>query len=221
MEAGRLMSKTLPPKINLHEGREGRREKGRGGRERRRKGTSLSTGTEGKESLRFNGIKTAQFLEGAACSGIAADRAATLSASSAHRTGAGGFFAQMVFGRRKRVCAMVQKDDGTVQRCEISDESTNHVLLMGERFLSPGSDLSAYTHTQLPLPVSTTAPMDVKWAFIFFIFLGGGGILGGCVIYGDGVLCRFSTISLFQQGARHLPGRFWGGGLYIKGRHDA
>ena len=45
------MSKTLPPKINLHEGRERRRER-KGGREggRRRKGKSLSTGTEGKES---------------------------------------------------------------------------------------------------------------------------------------------------------------------------
>lgn len=50
MEAGQLMSKTLPPKINLHEGRE--REGGRKGEEggRRRKGKSLSTGTEGKES---------------------------------------------------------------------------------------------------------------------------------------------------------------------------
>lgn len=37
------MSKTLPPKINLHEGRERRREKGRGGREEE----------EGKEP--FNG----------------------------------------------------------------------------------------------------------------------------------------------------------------------
>lgn len=43
------MSKTLPPKINLHEGRERRREKGRGGREEE-EGKSLSTGTEGKES---------------------------------------------------------------------------------------------------------------------------------------------------------------------------
>lgn len=33
MEAGQLMSKTLPLKINLHEGRERRREKGSGGRE--------------------------------------------------------------------------------------------------------------------------------------------------------------------------------------------
>lgn len=49
-EAGQFVSKTLPPKINLHEGRG-----------RRKKGTSLSAGTEGK-SLRFNGIKTAHSL---------------------------------------------------------------------------------------------------------------------------------------------------------------
>lgn len=49
MEAGQLMSKTLPPKINLHsEEREGGRKGVEGGR--RRKGKSLSTGTEGKES---------------------------------------------------------------------------------------------------------------------------------------------------------------------------
>lgn len=59
MEAGQLMSKSLPPKINLHEGREKQRERERGGR--RRKGKRLSAGTEG-QSLRFNGIKTAQFL---------------------------------------------------------------------------------------------------------------------------------------------------------------
>lgn len=46
MEAGQLMSKTLPPKINLHEGRR-ERERREGGR---RKGKSLSAGTEGKES---------------------------------------------------------------------------------------------------------------------------------------------------------------------------
>lgn len=48
MEAGQLMSKTLPLKINLHEGRERRSERGREGG--RRKGKSLSTGTGGKES---------------------------------------------------------------------------------------------------------------------------------------------------------------------------
>lgn len=31
MEAGQLMSKSLPPKINLHEGREKEREEGGGG----------------------------------------------------------------------------------------------------------------------------------------------------------------------------------------------
>ncbi|CAB1414969.1 unnamed protein product [Pleuronectes platessa] len=153
MEAGRLMSKTLPPKINLHEGREGRREKGSGGRERRRKGTSLSTGTEGKERLRFNGIKTAQFLEGlpARDRGGPCQSGKRISAVfflggggvQAHRTGAGGFFAQMVFSRRKSAVQWFGKGDGTVQGCEISDESTGHVLLMGERLLSPGSDLSA------------------------------------------------------------------------------
>lgn len=61
MEAGQLMSKTLPPKINLHseerekEGERERREGG-GGRER-----AFQRGQKGK-SLRFNGIKTAQFL---------------------------------------------------------------------------------------------------------------------------------------------------------------
>lgn len=54
------MSKTLPPKINLHEGREKERERerreGGGGRER-----AFQRGQKGK-SLRFNGIKTAQFL---------------------------------------------------------------------------------------------------------------------------------------------------------------
>lgn len=40
------MSKTLPPKINLHEGREKEGEKREEGGSR--KGNSLSTGTEGK-----------------------------------------------------------------------------------------------------------------------------------------------------------------------------
>ena len=57
------MSKTLPPKINLHEGRERRRERKRreeGGREEEGK-EPFQRGQKGK-SLRFNGIKTAQFL---------------------------------------------------------------------------------------------------------------------------------------------------------------
>lgn len=60
MEAGQLMSETLPPKINLHEGRERKGEEGGegGGRER-----GFQRGQKGK-SLRFNGIKTAQFLQG-------------------------------------------------------------------------------------------------------------------------------------------------------------
>ena len=51
------MSKTLPPKINLHEGkREKEREE-----ERREEEEAFQRGQKGK-SLRFNGIKTAQFL---------------------------------------------------------------------------------------------------------------------------------------------------------------
>ena len=43
------MSKTLPPKINLHEGRERRREKkGEEGAREGGKGKSLSAGTEGE-----------------------------------------------------------------------------------------------------------------------------------------------------------------------------
>lgn len=49
MEAGQFVSENPPLKINLHEGEERERE---GGREKE----------EGKKSLRFNGIKTAQFL---------------------------------------------------------------------------------------------------------------------------------------------------------------
>lgn len=51
MEAGHLMSKTLPPKINLHEGRERRREKERGGRrEGGGKERAFQRGQKGKDS---------------------------------------------------------------------------------------------------------------------------------------------------------------------------
>lgn len=53
-EAGHLVSKTLPPKINLHEGRERRREKGREGgereEERKEPGSQLSGDIREKDS---------------------------------------------------------------------------------------------------------------------------------------------------------------------------
>lgn len=65
VEAGRLMSETLPPKINLREGREKKEgETGEEGREEE-EGKQPFNGDRRGKSLRFNGIKTAQFLQGA------------------------------------------------------------------------------------------------------------------------------------------------------------
>lgn len=59
------MSKTLPPKINLREGREKKEgETGEEGREEE-EGKQPFNGDRRGKSLRFNGIKTAQFLQGA------------------------------------------------------------------------------------------------------------------------------------------------------------
>lgn len=72
MEAGRLMSKTLPPKINLREGSEKKEgETGEEGREEEEEKQPFNGDRRGK-SLRFNGIKTAQFLQGAraACGNV-------------------------------------------------------------------------------------------------------------------------------------------------------
>lgn len=68
VEAGQLMSETLPPKINLHEGKrekERERERREGGR---RKGKSLSAGTGGKESP-FQWNKNCAISLRTACSG--------------------------------------------------------------------------------------------------------------------------------------------------------
>lgn len=76
MEAGQLMSKTLPPKINLREGREekeGGKGERRGGREEEEDGKQPFSGDRRGKSLRFNGIKTAQLREGARAA-AAADR---------------------------------------------------------------------------------------------------------------------------------------------------
>lgn len=71
------MSKTLPPKINLREGKreEGGRKKGRGGDGGREEedGKRPFNGDRREKSLRFNGIKTAQLLEGARAA-VAAER---------------------------------------------------------------------------------------------------------------------------------------------------
>ena len=59
------MSKTLPPKINLREGREKKEgETGEEGREEE-EGKQPFNGDRRGKSLRFNGIKTAQLVQGA------------------------------------------------------------------------------------------------------------------------------------------------------------
>lgn len=66
------MSKTLPPKINLREGREKKEgETGEEGREeeeeeeKKKEGKQPFNGDRRGKSLHFNRIKTAQFLQGA------------------------------------------------------------------------------------------------------------------------------------------------------------
>lgn len=203
------MSKTLPPKINLHsEEREGGRKGEEGGR--RRKGKSLSTGTEGKESP-FQWNKNCAISIRTVCS----DRGGSflsrkwISVVSSDDQGIcdhcdpcclGGwrfffFFNQMVFRGGNDLCNHLEMRYD-VQRCKITDESIRHALPMGEHihiFASPCCDLSACT-------VSTFAPkrvMDVEWGFFFPLFWERAFLAAASSVAGKGhgLLCSFSTVS--------------------------
>lgn len=228
------MSKTLPPKINLHEGRERRREKRRVGR--RRKGKSLSTGTEGKESP-FQWNKNCAISLRTACS----DRGGPVLSRKwisvvfldnqgirAHCNPRclGGYrswrFLPDGLQRRKRAVQSFQKGDMTVQRCKISDESIRHALPMGERI----NIFSAWTVIYLRVQCSPCRRLHLNalWMLNGVSCFFGRGLLGGCVIRGWErrwtalQIFHYSTVLTARVSTVTSPEDF---GLHIEGKHNA
>lgn len=82
----------------------------------------------------------------------------------------------------KRALQSFGKGAMTVQRCEISDESTRHVFAHGrthQRVLSPGCDRSVRGCPCRHLRLNALRILNRV-----FLFLGGRGLLWGCVIRG-------------------------------------